>query len=829
MSLQVHQRGRAARQPDNRRSSVRCGRRYVALRVIQLLLSGIACAATTTSIAAPQTPVAMEREAAVLAARSGQLDLALAELERLRQLHPQDHALLLDQTLVLSWAMRDADVIANAGLLNIKKDPQQVLAAVAKSYRNLQQFEKSIRWYRYLQKRGTGRLDATLGLAMALADAGRFAEANAQMGSLSRAEQDRLASLQAQAYVFQLEGRDIECLPLYDAMLELDPGNMQTLRQKALLLRDMRLPDLALDLAQAYPNLLTNEEIEHLQADVIALSIRSAARTYSPQGNEWQNSVRVLGELDKKLASAPSNTILNRRLRGDRLVSLVDIGMMEEAIAEYESLVAQGADLARIERYSAAQAYLATGRPETARQLLLTCLQEAPKNYDCRVEYLYSLLELRRFAEARAEADAMVAEQPVIDPKTLKPNPRYLDSRLRAVLARSYADKLDEAQAELERITAAVPQNPSVRAELASTYLWRGWPNRALDEYQQVLTVYPLHVAARTGWTRALLARQEYRQAAQQISQLQQRFPYSKPVKQLSRRWELHRKSALIIDAAVGDSTGTTFGSEQYTVQGWWYSPPVNDWYRVYLRSYDGYAELQDGDSHRSRAAVGIDFRRGKWSAKSEISGERWGGDAGLSAELGWRMNDHWSFATAAEFNSYDTPLRAYENGIKSDQISIRAGFAPNELLALGSTLTYASFEDGNRRRNLSVLGRKRVINHPHFKLDATGSLFVSRSSLANASYFNPRSDQSMVLGADMRWTQYFNFQREFYVRLYPQLGNYDQQSFGGNPVWNLDLELGVRFAEKLGLRLGVQRARHAYDGSIEYSNFLLLGFEVRL
>ncbi|MBT8084455.1 MAG: poly-beta-1,6 N-acetyl-D-glucosamine export porin PgaA [Woeseia sp.] len=773
--------------------------------------------------------LAEEQEAAVLAARNGQFALALVELDRLRTEFPDNHSLLIDQTLVLSWAKKDAEVVANAHLIDQMKDATQVLAAIAKSYRNLQQFETGIEWYRMLQNREAATLDATLGLAMTLADAGRFAEANAELATLARGERESLPALRTQAYVFQLEGRDVECLPLYDAMLALRPGDRQTLRQKAFLLRDMRLPELALELAESYPALLSDEEIEHLQADVIALSIRSAARTYSPQGTEWQSSVQILARLDEHIADTPSGTAPYRRLRGDRLVALVDIGLMQEAIAEFQALSAEPTPMTRLERYSAAKAYLATGKPERARQLLLGCLQEAPNHYDCRVEYFYALLELRKFEEAQLEADAMVAAQPVINPETLKPNPKYLDARLRAVLARSYADRLDEAQEELEGITAAIPNNPSARAELASTYLWRGWPDRALSEFQQALTVYPQHVGARTGWTTTQLARQQYRQAGAEISQLQQQFPHSKPVQQLTRRWALHQKSTLVLDASLGDSTGSTFGSEQYTVQGWWYSPPVNDWYRIYLRSYDGFAELPEGNSHRSRAAAGIDYRRGDWRARSEISDERWGGDAGMSLEVNWRMSDLWSLAAVADVNSYDTPLRAYQNGVKSNQLQMRAGYAPNELFALGTSISYASFDDGNRRSNVSLYGQKRLINLPEFKLDATGSLFASQSTLTNASYFNPRADQSAVLGADMRWTRYFAEERRFYLRVFPQFGSYAQQSFASNPVWRLDLEVGVDFGRRMSLQLGVQRARHAYDGLIEYSDFLHLGIEARL
>ena len=810
--------------PDCGRAAV-AARRNRRARAAGFLLAGLFSLWTgSPAQAAPGDPFHQEQEAAVLAARSGQFDTALAELQRLRREYPQARTLLIDQTLVLAWANQDQQVIDNAPFLDPAHDPIQVLAVVAKAYRNLKQFQLGAQWYQVQLQRQPDNQDARLGLVMTLADDKLYPEARAELARLPEP-----ARMQAEAYVLERQGRKLERLALYDTMLTHDPDNRETLRRKALLFRELLLPEYALALGEQYPGILSSEETQALQVDLVALSIRAASQTYAEQGTEWRNSEQSLLGLDSYLETVEPNSPLQRRLRADRLVALVDAGHMQEAVTEYESLLADGFQPPANLRFAAAQAYLASNHADTARELLQLCMDETPDNLDCRVQHFYALLELGRLDEAIASADAMLADEVQFDPQTQQANPEYTEARLRVVLALSYADRLEESQQELERITGDAPNNVGAREELATVYLWRGWPDRALNQYQQVLTMYPAHLGALTGWSSTQLVRQEFRQADQQISTLQKDYPNTPSVQQLARQWALHEKSELIFDAAAGNSTGDTFGSRQYSAQGWWYTPPVQDWFRFYAHSFDGFAELPEGNANRPRMAAGVEYRRAQWAARSEISAKRWGGEAGLYGEVNWRLNDLWSFGAIAQLNSYDTPLRAYQNDVSSNQLDLRTGFHANEMFSLGGTLSLANFDDGNNRRSIFAYGRQRILNKPRFKLDATGSLAASRNSLDTASYYNPSQDRSIAVGADMRWLRPLENQRRLYHRLHPQVGSYYQESYGSNSLWSLDYEFGMRFNDSWSMRVGVQRARHAYDGSIEYSNTVLLGLEGRL
>ena len=781
------------------------------------------------AIASQPAAFQQEHESAILAARSGQFSEALDQLHRLRLEYPQARSLLIDETLVLAWANRDQQVVDNGSQLNLASDPIRVITTVAKAYRNLKEFDNAVRWYHGALNRQPDNLDARLGLAMTLADGKRYEEAITELGNLPESQRNSAPALEVHAYILKSQGKTVQRLVIYDALLALDPASQKVLREKALLLREMMLPEFALELASQHPGILSQEEMDNLKGDQLALSIRSAARTYSAPGSESANSEKALATLDKHIATVPPGTPLYRRLRTDRLVALVDAGHDAEAVAEYELLTAEGMQPAANIRFAAARAYLANGQTDTALLLLTECLAAEPDNLDYQAEYFYGLLESGQLDQAIAYADALQARQSPGQQGTDQAGNLYMSARLRSILARSYADQLDQAQAELEAITREAPNNVDARQELASIYLWRGWPDKALAQYQQILTMYPEHLGARAGWTRAQLARQDYPAAAGAIKNLQKDYPGSRPVRQLARTWSLHEKSQLVVQASTGDSTGDTFGSRQYTLQGWWYTPPKYDWFRFYAHTFDSFAQFPEGDGQRSRIAAGAEYRRPGWNARTEVSARRWGGDAGLHAELNWRITDLWTVGASGELNSYETPLRADLNDVSSDQVAFRARYNANESLSLGSTLTLASFDDGNRRRGLSVYGRQRVVNNTWFKLDGTGSAYFSSNSEELASYYNPSSDRSLTVGADMRWIVFRGADRGLYHRLHPQVGSYYQDGYGSNPIWSLEYEFGMRFNDSWSLNLGARRGRHAYDGGMETSNTLLLGLEGRL
>lgn len=405
-----------------------------------------------------------------------------------------------------------------------------------------------------------------------------------------------------------------------------------------------------------------------------------------------------------------------------------------------------------------------------------------------------------------------------------------MQAELRAVLARAYADRLGESQQRLEAMASEAPGNTDVRHELGSIYLWRGWPDRALAQYRQALAVQPGMISARAGWSVTQIERAAFADAGREITALTSEYPDHPTVRELTRRWTLHQRSLLVVEASSGESSGTTFGSDQYNVDAWWYSRPLAQRYRLYARSHDAFGEFEEGPATRRRLAAGAEYRRPYWNARAELAAERLGGDdTGLSAELNWRIDDLWSLAASAELNGYDTPLRAYRNDIDANRLALRAAYRPDERSSVSAGLARQDFDDGNARSSLWVDGRQRLLTRPDWRVEATGGAALSRASKQDTPYFNPSRDRSLVLGADLRWATYKRFERGVYQRLHPQLGSYWQDGFGSGGTWALDYELEVHISRGWSVRAGVRRARNVYDGNREYGTFFLASLEGRL
>lgn len=793
----------------------------------------LVCLHATVPAHAIESPEA-SHQAAVTKARAGQFDEAIETLARLRRAQPSNRSLLLDHTLVLAWAGRDREVLENSDLIDRASDPVAILNVVAKAFRNTQQFGEASDWYRAALAREPEQLDARLGLAMTLADGGQFQLAQAQIDAIAPQHHQSPNVLEVRLYLMQKAGRQLESLALYEDLLNADPDNRAVLRNKALLLRSLLLPEPALAMASEHPGLLSDEELQGLEADRMALAIRNAARTPYPPPDERRGSEQAVAQINQYVAMVPAGSAIERKLRYDRLVALADRNRSEEAVLEFESLIGEEPALPAYVRFSAARAYLHTRQPEKALDLLDGCLEESPGNVDVQIQRIHALGALERHAEAIAVADLLLRDTPEYQqlPGSLvrKPNDRRVEAEIRAILARAYADRLAESQQRLERLTSDAPNNTDARHELGSIYLWRGWPDRALAEYQQALAVDPDMLIARTGWTATQLERQDFPAAEREIADLGSTHPDEPLVQWLDKRWQLHQRSLLLVNARAGSSSGATFGSDQYQVDGWWYSQPYRDRFRFYGHSFDASAEFPQGRVIRRRLAAGAEYRRPYWTARAELAGERFGGsDTGLLAQVDWRLDDQWSLSASADFDSYDTPLRAYANDISADRLALGARFRLNELRSLGASAWVQDFDDGNTQTGLGLEGRWRLLSRDYWRVDGTAALGASRSTLEDALYFNPSRDRTAVLGADARWTAFKRYERVMFHRVQVQLGNYWQKSFGGGGTWSLEYEFDFRLNPAWAVSLGLQRSRNVYDGNPEYGTFFLASLEGRL
>lgn len=799
-----------------------------------------ACAAavfllcSNASPALADEPKSAEQLNAIETARAGDYAEALAVLNQLRAQNPDDASLLYDQTLVLFWAGEYQQVLESADAVDPGIAPQYVLIAVARSARNLQRFDQATTWYGYAVRSDLDNIDAIVGLAMAQSDNGDPRLARQTLELVPEASRQTVQVLIPSAYLHHNDQAFILAINEYDRILAIDPDNRDALRGKAQAMRGLLLPSQALSIEQQHPGILDEQEIARLESDELALDLRDAIETPG-QRYPFPQINQALANIDARLAAEPPGSQLARYLRYDRIVGLVAAHRREEAISDYETLIANGDEPPAFVDLSVGSAYLALRQPHDALRVLRAGEAKDPLNNEIQIELFYALVELERFDEAfeiiDGLADRLEPVEQVPGARVAVPNPVKMRVDIIASIGRAYADQMQEAQDRLEALLAEAPNNAQARYELGNVYRWRGWNDRAAQEYGQVLGRFPDdEVAVRTAFAENQLALQEFPEVESTLQSLVDEFPTTVAVWNLERQWDVHEESQLLIDARYGDSSGQVFGNEQYEVNVWWFTKPLRDNYRAYVRTFDAWAQFDTGNTSRRRIATGLEYRDGPWRARGEINADRSGLDSGGAAfRADRRLSDHWSVGGTVEINSYTTPLRASRAGIESDLLLVDARYQGNESWYVGSSLGYQDYTDGNDVVSLVANGHYRLINGYFYKLDGFASVGTSSGSNNNAVYFNPSSAFEAMVGVTNIWRQYRLYDRSLTHRLSFDVGTYDQSGFGSGGIWTLGYEVIWNLSDRHGLRAGWQRSRRIYDGGPEYGTFWLLGVDARL
>lgn len=778
------------------------------------------------SSAVSSAQLRLRQQEAVALARGGETSAALELLAALREGAPHDPALLYDEIVVLSWAGRDRDVLQRAGALDTRGVPAYAANAVARSARNLGDLATALLWYQTAVTADATDADANAGLALTLADMGRLSEARATLDRLPAHVRHTAEVMLASAYVHAQGEQYLQAIADYDAVLAAEPALREALRGKALAYRALLLPEQALAIATAHPGVLSEEETAALQADVLAIELRLALASPPSDGNPYEHIDRALARYDTALAGELGQGPAASRLRQDRLVALLERARHAEAAAAYEALRAGGAELPAYVHSAASQAYLALRRPEEALAAIKEAERLAPQDMAIRAQRFYAEAEVENYAGAIAIADDMVKALPPV----AQQDADRLSAEALAAMGRAYADDLDAAEKRLRDLVAAAPDNASLRHDLGNVYRWRGWADKAIGEYLQVLSKDPDWTAARTSLANAQMDRQEWRRAADELQELQRRAPDNGGVRNLARRWSLHERAALDVTARWGESSGDVFGTDQYEVDGWLYSPPFADNWRAFVRTFDSWGEFREGEIDRRRAAVGGEFRSGPWTTRAEINADRSGyDDSGFAARTDYRLSDRWQIGGLLEIDSYSTPLRADRAGIETDLAGLDIGFRRDESFAIGAGVRYQDFADGNERTGVFANGRWRAFTAPRYKLDLIGYLAASDAAQMDTPYFNPDRDFEIYAGLDNRWLMYRRYEQTLTHRLQLGTGVYDQKSYGSDGTWDLEYELVWAPTAAWELRGGWHRARRTYDGNPEYHSFWMLGVRGRL
>ncbi|MDX1563515.1 MAG: hypothetical protein R3305_11345, partial [Gammaproteobacteria bacterium] len=416
----------------------------------------------------------------------------------------------------------------------------------------------------------------------------------------------------------------------------------------------------------------------------------------------------------------------------------------------------------------------------------------------------------------------------VPESNVVKGNPNRMRAEIIAGLAEAYGDQLDAAQARFESLLAEAPGNSDLRHELANVYRWRGWLDRALDEYRQVLATEDELLSAELGYTRTQIDARDYAAAAMNVSLLTGRAGHEPATQRLADDWRVHNRSQLLVTASSGDSTGPVFGADYHAIDARWYTAPIRHRYRGFVRTHDGFAEYPEGESRRRRLGAGIEVRMPRYVATGEISADRGGGDLGLAASLDWRVGDYWSLAAAAAHNGDGVQLRAHRRAIETDSLRVGARYAWNESASVGFGASFDDYSDSNLQRSLFADAGYRVLNRPRQKLALEGSVATTRSSLPSAPYFSPRRGTTMIAGLRHDWRLHRRYERELVQSVFARTGRYAQSGFDAGSIWSAGYRIDWRINNRFSVGIAAERHGQRFDGVRERTTVGIVDFNGR-
>jgi biofilm PGA synthesis protein PgaA len=758
----------------------------------------------------------------------------LKRLERLREQadrNPGSKPFLYDYMQALEEAHRDAELLALLPRVDLASAPPAVLVRLGRAANNRKRFATAVDLFRAVLRRAPDRSDALTGLSYALIDDGKAADAVELLEGRRKILWQEVPLLEAYAEALRAQREHTQALPVYDRILVLDPGNRDAQRNRIFTVARLGAPHRALELAQASPGLLTEEELQSLRGDRATAATRWGAAANQDATGHFAATDAALAQNEQLLKDAAASGspagAKQHRLQFDRIVLLRNRVRMQEAVDLYENLIRDGVDVAPHAQAAAADAYLYLRQPEKARDLFLQAQSKGESEFSAQIGLFYAYSDAEQHKAALDQIDKVVAGTPqqinAYSPLTVADNPDYASALATAGAARGYQDRFDDAQRRLEAFRDLAPWNMEGREKLATLYNARGWPRRAEQDYLWMLAAEPRNREARIGYADTLRELRDWEPAQRTAAALVDEYPEDRQVQRIARLWEIHQMRELQVAAGSGDSSGGNgpLGTREHQIETHLYSAPFDRDWRAFVHQFEAQATFPDGNGIRRRIGAGAEYRMRDWRASAEINqGYDSKSDVGLSVAGDWWASDEWNVEAAADTSSNDIPLQARITGVRGWSVRAGATYRVSESRSFRAGVQNIDFSDGNRREILSGSATQRLIEGPVYKLDGVLGLYTSRNSLTGVAYFNPESDfgaDVTLIGEQRLWRRY---ERSFAHRLSLSLGQYDQKNFGSGPTRGIRYEHEWNFDDRLSLLYGAQRTLHPYDGQGEYANY---------
>ena len=661
---------------------------------------------------------------------------------------------------------------------------------------------------------------------------GGASEIKRLLEALPHAEQQvaEFQSLRAKAAAAIREPLDE--LAVYQAILAKRPNDRAALEGRIRTLASLGAARQALNLAQAHhASIIPADELQSIKlAAAQETMLWHAADDDRIKSERYRSTDEALAMLEELVQTMPDpRPALHLKVR-----ALRDRFRMQDAVDTYAQLEARGGAIPPETRAAAADAWLYLHEPEKARDLYLGVLADKPDFFDARMGLYYAHLECEDYTSAHATLQDVLASEPeylFADYRDLRRyNTRHQLAQAAAAMFLAYDEQQDAALQAQDQLIMRAPMDSGLRTDRAAVYGFRGWPRRALDEYEWTLAAHPDDLAGRVGRAGQWLALGHYEASREETDKLVADRPESQPVQRLAREWDYFNHPEWIVEAGWGNSTNPTVsGQHDYSVQSWLYSPPLDYRTRLFIHGYHAEGKYDVGNINYGRWGAGLEYRWYDLTLTAEghrglVDEDR----AGATLGLAWTPSDHWAFAVQHDTNSLEVPLRAREVGVTAQSTTFDMTWRAHEGRSISLGVGYHDFSDGNERSSLLAAWTERLYARSDYMLDGRLDLYTSHNTATDRIYFNPSHDASAAITLVNDWKVWRRYERAFHHRLSFTLGNYWQEDYGNGLIAGASYEHAWTIDPRFELVYGIRFLRHPYDGEYDDRTALYLRLDTR-
>jgi biofilm PGA synthesis protein PgaA len=688
------------------------------------------------------------------------------------------------------------------------------LSWIAWAYFKTGNLDKSKFYYQKILSRNPNYMRARLGMAYNLAAEGgkllkikgkdkeaaaKTDEALSIVDDLLKENPDDLEVHFARAYVFEQKRMFWNAIREYDEIQKIVPNNLIALKLKIMALSFLGASTIAIEEAKSkLPQDIRLQEA--IRGDMVVDTLH------------WEEYRKAKGEIIPLLADKK-----NLRPQFDYIVTLAENRDMKEAVSAYEQMLKEGISPPFYVHESAGRAYLYLEQPDKALEAYDRALALKPMSYNARLGKFYVFQETRKWKEAKEILANLDKEYPWTywEGKTKRPEPRKLEIAITKGWEMIYEDRLEEAEEYFWNLREQAPGNTDIRSGLAHTYLFRGWPRKALTEFRIIETMDPENTEAKVGKILAmneLELKEEARKEKNDLIYMPRKENYKlKHVKKLDRTLLLEEKLRVGADLVL-ETSGDQSTDYLARIR---FAEPITlhtDLTGYYLRRKT--AQIA-AFGQFDRAGLGIDHRfNSDWRVMQSFGIDvNRGGDFGSLTDLFFTPDDHWLLEASYDSFAWDVPLRARAFGIDARKAFGGITYRQSEWREISLGYTHWDFSDKNNRDEGLLSYEQGLWSKNDWMMRGFAEWYLARNSMIGRPYFNPRWAWSLSATLLTQQTVWSIYNKKFVHKLFLTAGSYNQSAFGNKGLYSIRYQQEFDFSDTQALLWGVTWGKQPFDG----------------